>query len=97
MSAGDRAVLMVAALVQRVATIQHRGQLAQTLDCLRLQPAIDQLLDTICESMFEEAPVVGWRFAFKEIAPLLFELRDWQRLQGSHTRQHTIGHFPSLR
>jgi hypothetical protein len=89
---------MMATAVKRIATIQLLGERAQPLHRFRLQAAVRQFLDAVRQPMFEEAAIVRWRLAFEEITPLLFELRDRQRLQRRNPGQHAISHSePPLR
>ena len=75
--AGDRALIRRLA---RGGPDRHRRVLRASafsrFDRLGLQPAVGQFLDPVREPVFQEAPVVGRRLGFEEVAPLLLELRD---------------------
>ena len=95
--AGDRPVLGGLAASRPVPAIEVFGDGAKPLDGLRLQSAIGQFLDTVGQPVFEEAAVIGRRFGLEEIAPLLLEIRYWQRLQRRNARQDGVCHASTSR
>jgi hypothetical protein len=68
-------------MLRVIPAVEVLGEGLEPLDGLGLEPAVGEFLNPVGEAAFEEAAVIRRWLRSEELAPLLFQIGGWRRLQ----------------